>query len=144
MLTEDVHRLFFGLGHSIDDLLNQMQSGQNLSYKPINYPPINHKINKKTGDAIIQYALAGFKRQDIEVQVINNTLQISVKKTREQKSDDSDIQIVYNGIAKREFSQKFACAEEYQAQKAVVSFNDGILKIVIPKIPQKQKLLTVN
>jgi hypothetical protein len=24
MLTEDVHRLFFGLGHSIDDLLNQM------------------------------------------------------------------------------------------------------------------------
>ena len=144
MLTRDIDLMFFGLNGSIQKLIQNMWR-QSYPHEPVayasGYPPVNYKVDKNNGNAIIQYALAGFKKQDVKVKVVNNTLQISVNKV--DKSETS-VDVIHNGIASRSINQKFACAEQYCAEKANVSFEDGILRIQIPKVRQNVKLLTIN
>ena len=68
-----------------------------------NYPPYNvkkHENNK----FVIEIALAGFSRSDLDVEVSDGILSISsVNKSAENEQDVSSL---YQGIAKRQFTKR--------------------------------------
>ena len=71
------------------------------------YPPYNIR---KEGDYnyVIEMALAGFAREDLEIEVADGVLTIrSVK----EKSDD-DVSNIYRGISYRKFVRKFTIADD--------------------------------
>ena len=97
-----------------------------------NYPPFDAY---KDGDStILEFALAGYSKDNIEVIVENSTLKVSAKKEKKTETEN----YTYKGIALRSFEKKFALSEYAVVDKA--EFIDGILRIVINMvIPEEKK-----
>ena len=88
------------------------------------YPPYNiKKISNHEYE--IEMAVAGFNRQDLEVEVSDN--QIIIEGNKGFKNESSDVDYIYKGIASRHFRQSFALADHLEVTNA--EFEDGILRI---------------
>jgi len=95
------------------------------------FPPYNIR---KEGDYnyVIEMALAGFGKGDIEVEVAENTL--SVRSDGKKDTDDS----VYRGISFRRFDRKFTLADDIIVNSA--SLENGMLTIELERvIPEEKK-----
>ena len=103
------------------------------------FPPYNIR---KDGDYgyVIEMALAGFSKKDIEVEVADGTL--SVRSVKENVDDDADI---YRGIAYRKFNRKFTIADDVVVND--VSLQNGMLNINLERVvpeEKKPRLITVK
>ena len=80
----------------------------------------------------IELALAGFSKDDIEIEVKDNIMNIN----GELKSEDNEY--VYKGISSRKFSKSFTLAEFTECESATME--NGILSIILEKnIPEDKK-----
>ena len=89
---------------NIFDHFNDMFEGSGLQ---TNYPPydiIKHSDTKYD----VHVALAGYSKEDIDVEVKENTLSIKSIKNKE----DKDIEILHRGIATRHFERHFTIADD--------------------------------
>lgn len=97
-----------------------------------NYPPFD--AYKDGDNTILEFALAGYSKDNIEVIVENSTLKVSAKKEKKTETDN----YTYKGIALRSFEKKFALSEYAVVNNA--EFKDGILRIIIGMvIPEEKK-----
>ena len=97
-----------------------------------NFPPYNIvKTGKNTYD--IELALAGFGKDDIEVQYEDNMLHVKSKQ-KDEKSEDKDDNgdILHRGISKRWFSKSFTIADDVEVKGA--ELKDGLLKVSMERI----------
>ena len=103
------------------------------------FPPYN--IRKEgENNYIIEMALAGFGKKDIEVEVADGTL--SIRSVKENVDDDSNL---YRGIAYRNFERKFTIAEDVMVNGA--KLEDGMLNIALERVipdEKKPRLITVK
>ena len=103
------------------------------------FPPYNIR---KEGEYnyVIEMALAGFGKSDIEVEVTEGTL--SVKSVKENTEDEST---VYRGISYRKFDRKFTLAEDLVVNGATLE--NGMLLIDLERVvpeEKKPRLITVK
>ena len=98
------------------------------------YPPYNiRKINE--AQYVIEIALAGFSKDDIEIEVTEGNLAVRSKKEEETNGDDS---FVHKGIAKRSFLRSWTLSDDIIVQGA--DLKDGMLIINLEKvIPDEKK-----
>ena len=98
------------------------------------YPPYNiRKINE--AQYVIEIALAGFSKEDIEVEVTEGNLAI---RSKEEKETDEDESFVHKGIAKRSFLRSFTLSDDIIVKGA--DLKDGMLIINLEKvIPDEKK-----
>ena len=98
------------------------------------YPPYNiRKINE--AQYVIEIALAGFSKDDIEVELTEGTLAVRSKKEEETNGDDS---FVHKGIAKRSFLRSWTLSDDIIVKGA--DLKDGMLIINLEKvIPDEKK-----
>ena len=98
------------------------------------YPPYNiRKINE--AQYVIEIALAGFSKDDIEVEVTEGSLAVRSKKEEETNGDDS---FVHKGIAKRSFLRSWTLSDDIIVKGA--DLKDGMLVIDLEKvIPEEKK-----
>lgn len=100
-----------------------------------NYPPFDLK---KTGenDYCIELAVAGFKRDEIDITAQQNVLIVSGRKKEESSDEGSDY--IYRGIAMRSFERRFALADHIQVKGA--EMKDGMLSIdLVREVPEAMK-----
>ena len=98
-----------------------------------NYPPYN-VINGSDGRTVLELALAGFTRGDIEVETERNVLTISARKAPPEKERD----YAHKGISYRTFSKNWQMADDVEVEN--VEFIDGLLTVTLKKeLPEKQK-----
>ena len=97
-----------------------------------NFPPYNIvKTGKNTYD--VELALAGFSKDDIEVQYEDNMLSVKSKeKDEKSESKDENGDILHRGISKRWFSKSFTIADDVEVKGA--ELKDGLLKISMERI----------
>ena len=102
-----------------------------------NYPPYN--IVKIDDDKVVmEFAVAGFKKDDISITTEKNVLSIKA-----EKLEQTEKKYLYKGIAARKFSRSFALPEYYEVEKA--GFEDGILYIdLVRNIPEEKKPKTIS
>lgn len=107
-----------------------------------NYPPYNIKKideNKYT----IEMAVAGFSKQDIEVELADSKLIIkgNVQSGEEAEQDSNGEwtwpQVLYQGLAMRPFTRQFTLADNVEIHNAELV--NGILKIVLEAIVPEEK-----
>lgn len=82
---------------------------------------------------LIKILLAGYKKEDINIEIKNNILTIS-----SQKQDDVEegfISTTPKAIATRQFSTKFTLNSDIEIEQENVSFENGILKIYLSRKP---------
>ena len=114
------------------DRMFDMMSG-NVPTTP-NYPPYNivkHSDDKYT----IEIAVAGFSKDEIDVETKENTLLIESKSRPE---GDDDKEFLHKGISNRAFKKAFTISDDVVVNGA--DMKDGILKIEMERIiPEEQK-----
>jgi len=100
-----------------------------------NYPPYN-LVKESSTNFRLEIALAGYRREDIEVSSEWNKLFIEAKKV-----DDSVDEYVHHGLAKRAFTRTWTLSDDVVVGD--VSFVDGLLIIKLNRvIPEHQKKKT--
>jgi molecular chaperone IbpA len=114
-----------------DEMFNTLQRA---SIPQSNYPP--YDILKEDDKYIIRIAIAGFKKSDVDIEIEDNTLTVSV--CREDNTGKQRAEFLHKGISSKEFYKSFALAEHVEVKKATMS--DGILQIILEKnIPDSEK-----
>jgi len=95
------------------------------------YPPYN--IERVSDDEyILEMAIAGFKKDDINISVEKNILKV------QGASDKKDANYVHKGLATRKFQKAFHLAEHMEVGNA--KSEDGILKInLVRNVPEEEK-----
>lgn len=102
------------------------------------YPPFN--IVKKSDDAYrISIAVAGLSEKDLKVEVHQNQLLVTAKKSDE----GNGVEYLHRGIAERGFARKFYLADHIVVVGAAVQ--DGMLHIDLKReIPEALKPRTIE
>ena len=96
------------------------------------YPPYNI-ISGSDNTTILEVALAGFSRKDIEVSTEEGVLTVSA-------SPDTEVDKVYShkGIATRSFSKNWQLGDDVEVES--VDYKDGLLTVVLEKfVPEEKK-----
>jgi len=97
-----------------------------------NYPPYN-LVKEDSITFRLEIALAGFRREDIEVTTEWNKLFVEAK-----KAEDSGDEYLHQGLAKRAFTRTWTLSDDVEVKN--VSFEDGLLTIKLNRvIPEHQK-----
>jgi molecular chaperone IbpA len=108
------------------------------SFEVPTYPPYN--IERVSDDEYrVTMAVAGFGRDDITIEVKQNTLTVSGKKAEktEQKGE-----FLHQGIAQRAFERRFQLADYVQVEGA--ELDHGLLHIALKReIPEAMKPRTI-
>ena len=126
----------FSIG--FDDMFDQFESLLNnggLSMQS-NYPPYNIRKAGKDKYAI-EVAVAGFNKNDVEVEYEDNLLTVKTKKIDKAVEKDMDGEIIHRGISQRSFSRSFTIADDIKVEGAEIK--DGLLTINCEKIVPEQK-----
>ena len=110
------------------DMLESSAAGANGE----NYPPFD-LIKVDDNRYRIEIAVAGFRRDEVEITSHQNVLII-----RGQKSEDNGSNYVHRGIATRSFERRFALADHIQVTGADLA--DGMLRLdLVREIPEAMK-----
>ncbi|MFZ2449459.1 MAG: Hsp20/alpha crystallin family protein [Methylovulum miyakonense] len=78
----------------------------------------------------IQAALPGVKKEDLEVSINNQTLTIRTS-TKEEKKEEG--KYFRREITRGEYQRTLSLPNNVDNENTSATFNDGILKVVIPK-----------
>ena len=108
------------------------------------FPPYNIRTE---GDYnhVIEMALAGFGKEDIEVEVADSTL--TIRSTKKPLNEDvaSNDDTVYRGISYRKFNRKFTLADDIVVNSA--KLENGMLSLELERVvpeEKKPRLVTVK
>jgi len=116
-----------------DGMAKQMDDMQKSFAKVVTYPPYNVK---KTAENkyVIEMAVAGFGKQDIEVELKDKVLSIKGNVNSDQNDDPM---YLYKGIANRAFTRQFTIADTVEIQNAELI--NGMLKIWLENMTPEPK-----
>ena len=125
----------FSIG--FDDMFDQFESMLgNGGMVQSNYPPYNIRKAGKDKYAI-EVAVAGFNKNDVEVEYEDNLLTVKTKKIDKAVEKDKDGEIIHRGISQRSFSRSFTIADNIKVEGAEIK--NGLLTINCEKIVPEQK-----
>ncbi|MEK9180492.1 MAG: Hsp20/alpha crystallin family protein [Patescibacteria group bacterium] len=100
-------------------------------------------VYQTPSDIIIESAIAGVKPEDMDITVTHDSVTIKGERRRAEESRGSDY--FYQECYWGRFSRAVILPQEVDPENAQVSFRNGILTIVLPKINRKkQKKLRVK
>ena len=124
----------FSIG--FDDMFDQFESMLgNGGMVQSNYPPYNIRKAGKDKYAI-EVAIAGFNKDDVEVEFEDKLLTVRTKKVDKTVEKDGD-EIIHKGISQRSFSRSFTISDDVKVSDA--KLQDGLLTISCEKIIPEQK-----
>jgi molecular chaperone IbpA len=115
-----------------DDVLDQIRDiSETVAKATPGYPPYNIK-QVKDNKYVIEMAVAGFAKTDIEVTLDGNKLVI---KGAVVEADDTD-NYIFKGIANRNFTRQFTLADKIEIKDAEIA--NGMLKVWLENIVKAQ------
>ena len=138
---QDVQRMM-GLSVGFDTIFDRffnMDVGPQQSYPPYNI--------RKTGkdNYSIEVALAGFNKNDVEVEFEDNLLTVRTKQVDKSENKDVNGEIIHKGISQRQFARSFTIADDVKVNGA--ELKDGLLRIACERIVpehKKKKLIEIK
>jgi len=106
-----------------------------------NYPPYNiHKINEN--DYKIEVALAGYSKDDIELELKDSTLTVR-NKQKEKIVNENTNGMIHKGISTRQFERAFTISEDIKVKNA--ELKNGLLNIDLERIiPDEKKARLIS
>jgi molecular chaperone IbpA len=117
-------------------VLDTLESFKSIADSKPSYPPYNI-LKHKDGKWEIELALAGLRKEDIEILVKDRSLTIS---SEVEPNEDAETfgEVIHHGIAQRNFTLNFALADYVEVDEAIMA--DGILTVkLVTNIPDEKK-----
>ena len=136
LTTLDVNKFIpYSIGFdNLFDRLFDMDLESSSSYPPYNISKVDDN------NYIIEMALAGFNKDDIEIELADSELTVRSKK---REDTNKDVNLIHQGISHRSFNRKFTLSEEILVKNA--EMKNGMLIIKLQKfIPENKKPKLIN
>ena len=133
-------RLGFSVGFdSVFDSFLNMDITRDTGYPPYNIRKLNEY------QYAIEMALAGFSKQDIEVEAEDGRLTVRSKSDTSEEQGDNNDNYVHRGIAKRSFLRQFNLSDDIIVKSA--DLKDGMLIVSLERVvpdEKKPKLIPIG
>ncbi len=127
-----LHRPFFGFHRLPVSLLGERRSGEFI-------PSVD--VFEEGNELVVKAELAGLKREDIKVELVNNILTLKGEKRNESKVARKDSYRVEQSYGS--FSRSIELPEGIDTEGVTASYRDGLLEIRIPRPAGAKKVHTV-
>ena len=121
LITHNTDPVFF------EDFINNL-FGSNI-YNDI--PPYNIVDNDK--EFLIEFSVPGFDKKDFSLEVEENNLKVSKLSSKNNKPENNFFKRQFNYS---QFEKNFTIPEEVNIEKINSKYENGILKIFLPKIKE--------
>lgn len=121
LITHNTDPVFF------EDFINNL-FGSNI-YNDI--PPYNIVDNDK--EFLIEFSVPGFDKKDFLLEVEENNLKVSKLSSKNNKPENNFFKRQFNYS---QFEKNFTIPEEVSIEKINSTYENGILKIFLPKIKE--------
>ena len=119
-LIDRINKYSIGMDETFDRLFKQHETSSN-------YPPYN-LIQVNNTESRLELALAGFKKEEINVYTQDGKLFVEG-----QKEDvESSTNYLHRGMAQRSFTRAWTLSDETEVGS--VTFEDGLLNIILARV----------
>lgn len=103
-------------------------------------PAVNVVENKD--NFVVSLAVPGMRKNDFKIDVEGNMLTISSEK--EEEKEEKDVRFTRKEYSYSSFSRSFTLPEEVKREKIEAIYEDGILKLTLPKSEEFKKVAAVK
>ena len=107
-----------------------------LQGRVMNIPAVN--ITEQKDDYLVSLAAPGLKKDDFNIDVDGNMLTISSEK--EEKKEEKEERYTRKEYSYSSFERCFTLPDEVNNDKIEARYEDGLLKIVLPKKEEAKKM----
>lgn len=104
--------------------------------RALTVPAVNITDNKD--DYTVSLAAPGMKKNDFNVNVEGNMLTISCEK--EEKNEEKEAKFTRKEYSYSSFSRSFTLPDEVLKDKIEARYDDGVLKLMLPKKEEAKKM----
>ena len=103
--------------------------------KTMNIPAVNIIVHKD--EYLVSLAVPGMKKDDFKIDVDGNMLTISSEK--EETKEEKEKKFTRKEYNYSSFSRSFTLPEEINKEKIEAKYEDGVLKLVLPRKEEAKK-----
>ena len=133
-IYEETFGRFSPFSIGFDRLFQQLQAQYVVNQQ--NYPPYNI-VKVDDENFVIELAIAGFDKKEVNVELEKNVLKI------EGKSKDDDKDFIHKGLASRSFERQFTLADDVEVSGG--KLENGVLKVELKRvIPEEDKPIKIK
>ena len=127
-----------------DRIFDQLANHHALHQSNTGFPPYNIR---KDGDYnfVIELALAGLSQDDLEVEVVEQTLTVRSVEPKHEEVDGGYPELLHRGISHRKFSRSWTLADDVVVNDA--KMKDGMLSIHLERVvpdEKKPRMITIK
>lgn len=119
----------YSIGYA--DMFEELEKASKQLQKAVSYPPYNIK-QIKDNKYVIEMAVAGFAKQDIEITLDGNKLVVKGN----AQDEDAPESFLFKGIANRNFTREFKLVDKVEIENAEMA--NGMLKIGLANMVKVQ------
>ena len=133
-IYEETFGRFSPFSIGFDRLFQQLQAQSVVNQQ--NYPPYNI-VKVDDENFVIELAIAGFDKKEVNVELEKNVLKI------EGKSKDDDKDFIHKGLASRSFERQFTLADDVEVSGG--KLENGVLKVELKRvIPEEDRPIKIK
>lgn len=133
---------------SVNTLLSEFFTDDPFFWKPANgtglhVPPVN--IYEQEGTYQLDLNVPGRKKEDFTINLSNGILTISFEAKAE--TDKETVKVLRREFGYKSFKRSFTIDEQIDAEKIEARYEDGILRLLLPKkvqVKEGVKMITVQ
>ena len=124
--------LFTPYAVGFDRVFDRLQDHATHQVQSTGFPPYNIR---KDGDYnfVIEIALAGLSKDDLEIEVAEGVLTVRTK----EKKDEEGGELLHRGISYRQFTRKWTMADDIVVNDA--KMENGMLLIEVERVVPEEK-----
>ncbi|QIE58945.1 Hsp20/alpha crystallin family protein [Rasiella rasia] len=108
------------------------------NYEKFSIPAVN--ISEKSTNFVLEIAIPGIDKNDIAIEVEENTLTVSSReelKQSDEKEKNEDSKFTHKEFYFGKFKRVFTLPETANSKEINAAYNAGILTITVPKMEKK-------
>ena len=101
-------------------------------------------VYEKDGKYVLETAIPGFKREDINIEIVENRLTVYGRSVEEKKEEEKG-RYHHRELRRGSFARSIAFPTDINAELVEATYENGVLKIVVPPIkPAPAKKVAVK
>lgn len=138
-IFDEIFNNFFSFPERSRLLLKDATKDDSLQKQFPSYPVSNYYL-ESNGTNVMEFALPGFTKEDLDVSVVDNILTIDAeKRDEEEKTEVEGRTYVCRRLAKRSFKNSYKLPSAADIEHIDVQMKDGMLRIAVPLKEEAQR-----
>lgn len=126
-----------------DKLFSDMLEPMNAASRQLAWPSINIYSHKNESELVIEMAASGFDREEIEISIDGNALEVRGQHNeREDKDDDKRTYMLRENTTS--FYRRIGLPEGADIDHIAANLEQGVLTIAIPIERKQNKRIAIN